>query len=112
MLRDFLDWSESLKITVVVAAGNSPEKRLHETVPQKFGTVEGRMITVGGVEQDGTVYKDKTPAKPGELGSMSVYAPAKDIIVPAPGDGPHTGTSQAAAIVVSHCSQTHGFIWV
>jgi hypothetical protein len=90
---------------VVIAAGNSAEKRLHQTIPQKLGTASNAVITVGGVEKDGTLFKLTTPAQPGQAGSMSVYAPARDIVVPAPGDDQHSGTSQAAAIVVSHLLQ-------
>jgi hypothetical protein len=57
------------------------------------------IITVGGVEKDGSLYRDTSPHMPGESGSMSVFAPARDVVVPGPGDG-DTGTSQAAAIVV------------
>jgi hypothetical protein len=62
------------------------------------------IVTVGGVEPDGMLYLDTTPAQPGEKdsmsGSMSVYAPARDVKVPSDGADVHTGTSQAAAIVV------------
>jgi hypothetical protein len=39
--------------------------------------------------------------EPGEAGSITVYAPARDVVVPAPGAFIHDGTSQSAAIVVS-----------
>jgi hypothetical protein len=103
----FLQWCEGLKITVVTAAGNSEERRLHETFPQRLGTPENGLITVGGVEPDGTVFKSGTRAEPGEAGSMSVYAPARDITVPGGPGLPDFGTSQAAAIVVSVLSRPH-----
>ncbi|KAH7073921.1 peptidase S8/S53 domain-containing protein [Paraphoma chrysanthemicola] len=99
VLEEFLDFIEELRVPVVTAAGNSPEMRLHRTMPQKFGTADNMIITVGGVEPNGRLFKDTTPAQPGEAGSMSVYAPARDIIVPSPDDRQHSGTSQAAAIV-------------
>jgi hypothetical protein len=86
---------------VVTAAGNSPEKRLHQTIPQKLGTASNRIITVGGVKKDGTLYELTTPAEGGQGGSITLYAPAEDVIVPSPGNNLHSGTSQAAAIVVS-----------
>jgi hypothetical protein len=89
----------------VNAAGNYPEKRLHQTLPQKLGTSENGLITVGGVERDGTRYVDTTTERPGEGGHISVWAPARDIRVPSFVPNPiyesHTGTSQASAIVVS-----------
>lgn len=101
IFSDFLGWCESFKIPIVVAAGNDPVRWLHEQVPQKFGKPDNVIVTVGGVKHDGMLYPNTTPAKPGKDGSMSVYAPAVDVIVPADGIDFHTGTSQAAAIVVS-----------
>ncbi|KAH8716869.1 peptidase S8/S53 domain-containing protein [Phaeosphaeriaceae sp. PMI808] len=101
-LRSFFEWCERLKVTVVVAAGNIPEGKLHQTIPQKFGTPDNVIITVGGVIQDGTLYLPTTLHEPGQLGSMSVFAPAENIEVPVidvlPPGGTHSGTSQAAAI--------------
>jgi hypothetical protein len=104
--EEFLAWCETTKTAVVLGAGNAPEKRLHETIPQKFGTADNGIITVGGVEKDGSLYLDTTRAEPGQLGSMSVYAPARDIIVPIPSLAGYTGTSQAAAIVVGYSMQS------
>lgn len=101
VFQDMLEWCETYKVAVVTAAGNSPEKRQDDTLPQRLGTPDNNLITVGGVEPDGTVFTQMTPAEPGQGGWTSVYAPARDIIVPAPGEYIHTGTSQAAAIVVS-----------
>jgi subtilisin family serine protease len=98
-LQPFLTWCDTKKVTVIVAAGNSPEKGLHETVPQRLGSAVNGVITVGGVKPDGTYWEDTTPAEPNQLGSMSVYAPSVDVIVPASATALHTGTSQAAAIV-------------
>ncbi|KAH7089519.1 peptidase S8/S53 domain-containing protein [Paraphoma chrysanthemicola] len=99
ILRVFIDWCETFKIPVVAAAGNDPTLRLHETVPQKFGKADNTLITVGGVEPNGKLFPPTTPAEPGESGSMSVYAPARDVVVPGSAPGGHSGTSQAAAIV-------------
>lgn len=100
MFPGFLAWCDDHRAVVVLAAGNFPEKRLHELVPQKFGTADNGIITVGGVEKDGTFWRDTTQLEAGQAGSMSVFAPARDVIVPGPPIG-DTGTSQAAAIVVS-----------
>jgi hypothetical protein len=98
-MRNFATWCESLKIPFVVAAGNSKNIKLHQQLPHMLGTPENTIITVGGVERDGSLYQDTSRAEAGQAGSMSVYAPARDIVVPGPGGD--TGTSQAAAIVVS-----------
>jgi len=103
VLEDMLEWCEARKVTVVTAAGNYPEKRLHQTLPQSLGTPDNGLITVGGVEMDGSLFLSTTPAEPGHAGSLSVYAPAKNIKVDNdPVEEVHSGTSQATAIVVSH----------
>ncbi|EAT86668.2 hypothetical protein SNOG_05604 [Parastagonospora nodorum SN15] len=98
LFPDFQGWCESLKIPMVLAAGNDPTRYLHEQVPQKFGTPDNGIITIGGVEPDGTYYENTTPKHAGDAGSMSAYAPARDVRVPSDGIDYHTGTSQAAAI--------------
>ncbi|KAF2789529.1 subtilisin-like protein, partial [Melanomma pulvis-pyrius CBS 109.77] len=98
LFHQFFTWTEENKITVVLAAGNTASEQLHTKVPQKFGTPTNGIITVGGVKQDGTLYTPTSPEVPGQSGSMTVYAPAVDVVVPGPGNL-DTGTSQAAAIV-------------
>jgi hypothetical protein len=68
---DFLDWCTSLEIPIVVAAGNSPNKWLHQQVSHKFGKPDNLIVTVGGVEPDGMLYLDTTPAQPGNKDSLS-----------------------------------------
>jgi hypothetical protein len=51
-------------------------------------------------------YELTTPAEGGQGGSITLYAPAEDVVVPSPGNNLHSGTSQAAAIVVSIFSFT------
>jgi hypothetical protein len=107
IFRDFFEFTEAKGIPVVLAAGNNIKQKLHQGVPQKFGTDGNGIITVGGVKQDGSLWEDTAPAIPGEDGSMTVFAPAVDIIVPGNGGDLHVGTSlnkgtsQAAAITVS-----------
>jgi hypothetical protein len=101
VFRLFFEWCERVKLPVTIAAGNSPETFLDESVPQKFGTEMNTLITVGGVDQDGRLYHATTPSRPGHPGHMTVFAPAVDIIVPGRPATGDTGTSQAAAIVVS-----------
>ncbi|KAF1963807.1 subtilisin-like protein [Byssothecium circinans] len=95
----FFEWCQRNKIPVVMGAGNAPEENLDEKVPHKFGTPTNTIITVGGVNKDGTLHESTSPARRGRAGSMTVFAPAIDIIVPGGPAGPHSGTSQAAAIV-------------
>lgn len=101
MFPEFLDYCQNFNILVVLAAGNEEQKSLHDAVPQKFGTKNKMIITVGGVEPDGKLYASTTLEDRGLSGSMTVYAPARDVKVPAPGVVWDTGTSQAAAITVS-----------
>ncbi|KAF2445924.1 hypothetical protein P171DRAFT_276164 [Karstenula rhodostoma CBS 690.94] len=49
-----------------------------------------------------------SPKKNGEAGSMSVFAPAVDIVVPGKPSVPDTGTSQAAAIVAGIAAYFYG----
>lgn len=100
VIRNFMMWCETIKIPVVLAAGNNPRKYLHEQLPHRLGTPDNTILTVGGVNSDGTLYDLTSTHQAGQAGSMSVFAPAKDIIVPATGEAPDSGTSQAAAIVV------------
>lgn len=59
------------------------------------------IITVGGVQKDGSLWHSTSLHRYGELGSMSVYAPTVDVVVPGPGESVYSGTTQATAIVVS-----------
>jgi hypothetical protein len=101
VFQPFMTWADELKIPIAVAAGNGREERLHEKLPHKLGTRDNMVITVGGVNKDGTLWENTAREEPGQPGSMSVYAPAVDIVVPTPGNIPDSGTSQATAIVVS-----------
>lgn len=100
-LDEFFQWCAQSKVTVVLAAGNDRTVNLHNTVPQKLGSATNKIITVGGVEKDGTFWQPQTTQALGQAGHVTVYAPCVDIRVPSPGVDFHTGTSQAAAIVVS-----------
>jgi hypothetical protein len=101
--QEFFEWCQRNKVPVVNAAGNAPEEFLDQKVPHKFGTETNTIITVGGVNKDGTLFRHTTPPRPNHPESMTVFAPAEDIIVPAAGAPPGTDqeTSQAAAVVVS-----------
>jgi len=102
---EFLAWCEEKKVTFVVAAGNKEVPNLHQSTPQRLGTADNGLITVGGVIEDGTLFTSTTLQQSGKAGSMTVFAPAKDVKVPGPGVDLHSGTSQAAAIVVSQSFQ-------
>ena len=97
----FLSYCHSNQIPVVAAAGNSPGQSVAKTYPQRLGTSENSLITVGGVTREGTLYRNTSPKRDGEAGSMTLFAPAVDIDVPSDPRVPNHGTSQAAAIVVS-----------
>jgi subtilisin family serine protease len=101
IFQDFFQWCERVKVPVTIAAGNDPNTFLDQTVPQKFGTPTNTLITVGGVDKEGKLYSKTSPPRPGRSGHMTVFAPAVDIVVPGKQGTGDTGTSQAAAIVVS-----------
>jgi len=104
LFKSFMEFCYSNKVAFVVAAGNRDPLYLHQSLPQRLGTADNNLITVGGVEKDGTFWKGQTTAEEGRTkqpGHVDVFAPAVDIDVPGPGVKYDTGTSQAAAIVVS-----------
>ena len=92
---------------MVVAAGNrqSHLREVAHSIPQKLADPTDTMIIVGAVGKDGTMW-DGSVEDPS--GSITVFAPGKDISLPAgmmDRDVVH-GTSPAAAIVVR---ETTGF---
>jgi len=103
-LEKFITWCEVNKVTVVVALGNNKEYDMHEVVPSGMATSENKLITVGGVDEGGKAWVGNTKVNEGQASRVSVWAPANNVIVPGPREGPSSGTSQAAAIVVSGTS--------
>lgn len=102
----FFRWAEERRISVVLAAGNNLNQPLHRGMPQCLGTDTNNIITVGGVNEDGSLYRNTAPDHPDREGSMTVFAPAENVIAPGNGGDRHentafnSGTSQAAAITV------------
>ena len=68
-------------IITVVAAGNDGllGRSLDESTPQKVGTANNGLITVGGVKNNG-VLDLQTTYRAGLLGSMTVYAVSKNVV--------------------------------
>lgn len=103
-LLDFLAFCKDKQVPVVVAAGNQPAARfVHDSYPQTLSAANDVMVLVGGVTPTGVVW-DKTVLDPNN--QISVFAPAEDVVVPKTGGatpdvGERSGTSHAAAIVVS-----------
>ncbi|KAF2272251.1 uncharacterized protein EI97DRAFT_470584 [Westerdykella ornata] len=73
---EFFAWAERRRIPVVLAAGNDNSRPLHQGIPRKCGTPDNMIITVGGVQEDGSLYEQTAPDIPNEDGSMTVFAPA------------------------------------
>lgn len=99
-----IPFAQQNDITVVVAAGNDGQSPsfLDQTSPQNLGTTENALITVGGLEKDGSLYPDTTSDR-GNGGALTVYAAARDVLTASPeGDSAtilSTGTSVAAPAV-------------
>ncbi|KAJ4303822.1 hypothetical protein N0V90_002723 [Kalmusia sp. IMI 367209] len=98
LFRTFFDWCKLSKIPVVLSAGNNRNKPIQNTVPQKLGTSDNTVITVGGVKKDGTLHMDTSPKKKGQA-SMTVFTPTTEVVIPKNTNLPDHGTSQADAIV-------------
>lgn len=113
-------------VVFVMAAVNSASMgtRLGDHLPQLLGTKENHLITVGGVNADGTLWFNSEPegksatgngqgTNAGAVGSVTVYAQSSGVTVcnGDPGDKAGTidqdGTSFASpAVVSSHLSIT------
>lgn len=92
-------------IVTIVAAGNSgPSEFLDENTPQRLGTPNNALITVGGVSNDG-VFWPQTTIDRGQGGSITVYAGSVNVVMASytsdDGTDTDTGTSFAAPAVVS-----------
>ena len=75
-----------LGVTIVLAAGNEGNsddpKTLDMTYPQSFGDDNDDnfpLITVGGINNNGSYWPATVPHRPGLEGSMSVYAQSTNV---------------------------------
>jgi hypothetical protein len=68
-----------------------------------LGSTSNSLITVGGVREEGKLWPDTTPQEPGEAGSISIYAAAREVLLAdfRSDDGTHreSGTSFAAPAI-------------
>ena len=103
-IRDFNEED----ITPVVAAGNlgGIGGTLDRYYPQSLGTDSNALVTVGGVNLNGSLWWNTTAQAPGKSGSMTVYALAHNVkTVNSTGNVESlNGTSFAAPTVVSEHS--------
>lgn len=81
IMQRILEDMWSMDVTMVVAAGNDGQlgHSLDEIVPQKLGSPDNALITVGGVYKDGTL-DDLTTFDSGAGGSITVYAVSRDVV--------------------------------
>ena len=105
VLGDFIDWCGANGVVVVTAAGNDGDQShfLHEFLPQKLGSQDNVLITVGGTHPDGSLWIGSRPQAAGREGSISIYAQGTDIRC-SDRDGAlrnEAGTSFSAAAIVS-----------
>jgi hypothetical protein len=69
-------------MTVVIAAGNEGQNgtTLDQRTPQTLGTVDGGLITVGAVNNNGSLVPSSMPEKPGIGGSLTLYAQGTEVV--------------------------------
>ncbi|KAJ6130036.1 tri m 2 allergen [Penicillium capsulatum] len=104
VFQSFIDELDNLGVTFVISAGNRGllGKTTADAYPQRLGTPENNVITIGGLNYDGTLWVKTTPQ--GRLGSITAYNLAKGVttmrnsgtIIPV--DSQLAGTSYAAPI--------------
>ena len=100
-LKAFALWCEKKEVTLIVAVGNDPQYEMHEVVPSGLATSQSNVIAVGGVDEQGKKWDGQTKVNQNHDSRVSVYAPAKDIMLPGLEGAGGSGSSQATAIVVS-----------
>jgi hypothetical protein len=67
---------------VVIAAGNEGQIgiTLDQRTPQVLGTADNDIITVGAINNNGSLIPSSTPEKPGIGGSLTLYAQGTDVV--------------------------------
>jgi len=89
-------------ILVIIPTGNDAPTSLAMITPQNQGTTDNGLITVAGVERDGSLFTDSNPDL-GTGGSITIYAAARSVLVASTDSDTSTttldGTSLAAPAV-------------
>jgi subtilisin family serine protease len=89
-------------IVVTIPTGNDAPTSLAMVTPQNQGTTDNALITVAGVERDGSLFTDSNPDL-GTGGSITIYAAARLVLVASTDSDTSTttlsGTSLAAPAV-------------
>lgn len=62
----------------MTSAGNDPNIRLENKLPQALGTDSNTVITVGGVNEDGQIWEKSSPEGSGG-GSLTVWAQSQNV---------------------------------
>ncbi|KAJ5178794.1 hypothetical protein N7492_002004 [Penicillium capsulatum] len=106
IFQAFIDELDELGVTLVIPAGNDglSGKTTADSVLQSLGTHDNNVITVGGLNYDGTLFLMTTPE--GTSGSITAYNLATHLTVmdasgtihPSTDEKSHVGTSNAAPI--------------
>ncbi|KAL0934835.1 tri m 2 allergen [Colletotrichum truncatum] len=130
--------AELYGIVVVMAAGNNGDfgTRTGDHLPQLLGTQDNHLITVGGVNKDGTLWHNSEPegrtslykgppGNEGKLGSVSLYAQSAGVVTcignpldkvgTKPRDGTSFASPQVAGLVayfLAHPEYSKNFIHV
>ncbi|KAJ5573894.1 uncharacterized protein N7459_008321 [Penicillium hispanicum] len=104
LFDDFIARLEQLDTGTVTSAGNTgttPGSGLEQRTPTNLGTDSDSLVTVGGVKDNGNLWRLTVPERPNQAGSMSVYAQAEDVeTINAYGaEADVSGTSYAAATI-------------
>ena len=102
--QEFMDFCQEEQIPYVVAAGNTPEVGdVNQNIPHLLSKPQDSMIVVGGVNEESRRFS-LMPAD--STGLVHVWSPAEHIQHPRSATEVEkaSGTSQAAAIVVSAAS--------
>ena len=70
-------------IIVTIPTGNDAPTSLAMVTPQNLGTPDNALITVAGVERDGSLFTDSNPSL-GNGGHITVYGAARLVLVATP----------------------------
>jgi hypothetical protein len=80
IMNQVIPFAAENDIVVTIPTGNQAPTSLAMVTPQNLGTTDNALITVGGVEKDGSLFTDSNPDL-GTGGSITIYAAARQVLV-------------------------------